>query len=84
MTGIVYVYPDPGSKTIYLNLPEKIDEGWEIKIIGFDGKQYMRQRINRDFGNEYPIDLSEIPTGLYIIVYQSEKDYKTDRAIVRN
>jgi len=75
------LYPNPTQGTIKLSLPQKAKE---IKIYDFSGAEVYYQKIeNRHYLNEFEIDLTSLPKGIYFLHLTSNSGFITRRVLLQ-
>ena len=71
------VYPNPTNHSLYINLASLNDYTYEVKSM--DGKSVQKG----DFLNSNQIGVSEIKTGVYILVISNDKNSISKRIIIQ-
>jgi len=80
---VLKVYPNPVSTTVYFQLENQSSSSiFEVSLFNMNGKQVKMNRVS--FNVEHSkgsIDVSDLPTGTYIIKVKSENNISTQKFI---
>ena len=75
------LYPNPAQSTLYLTLSnEKITNGI-IAIYDQLGNIQKQQQVSLDNSQETSISVADLPTGIYILTFQTEKGLLVKRFV---
>ncbi len=72
------VYPNPASQSIIIQSGEHLDG--QMMIVGIDGKIHQTFRAN---GLQQQIDVSKLPNGMYVAVYNGGSNTGTQSFIIQ-
>ncbi len=68
------VQPNPATDMVALSFGASADGPVQVQIIGADGRIAAQHRFNNVFaGQVFPLDIQQLPAGLYIIQVESSK-----------
>ncbi len=71
--GTVAVFPNPAQD--FINLDMHTNENFQVEISDVTGKQFIKKQ------NEYKIDISGLPKGLYIITIRQPQNITTQKLL---
>lgn len=74
--GNINIYPNPVSSFINLDLPD--NQKWMATILDFTGKDVLIQLVDNK-----KLDVSALPSGMYMLQLQSEKLVYTTKLVKR-
>ena len=80
------VYPNPANEVLNIDLKLEHNQGDDvsIEVIDINGKIIQLQQVQLTRGyNHLEVDLSEIPSGIYMINFAGTKDYIKESRIVK-
>ena len=80
------VYPNPADEVLNIDIELTSHQGndVEIEIMDINGRVIQSQNAQLDRGyNHLEVDLSEIPSGLYMINFAGTKDYIRESRIIK-
>ena len=80
------VYPNPAEGLLNIDLELEHNQGGEvtIEVRDINGKVIQLQQVQLTRGyNHLEVDLSEIPSGVYMINFAGTKDYIKESRIVK-
>ncbi len=69
----VFVYPNPATDLLYISNPSQI---YNYQLFQLDGKLIFQ-------GNTFPIDISELPKGIYFIRITTKNDRIINKKIIK-
>lgn len=80
--GIKHVFPNPSSGQVFIELEENL-ETEQINLFSLDGR-LLESKLNPQFqDNQLKIDVSQVPTGLYLLMIQSGNQIFNYRLMVQ-
>lgn len=74
------VYPNPATDQLNIEMDINLNENPEMMIRSVDGRTIKRERISNRFTN---IDLSNVPSGLYMIEFRTNNSIESGKLIVK-
>jgi hypothetical protein len=74
------VYPNPATDQLNIEMDINLNENPEMMIRSIDGRTIKRERISNRFTN---IDLSNVPSGLYMIEFRTNDSIESGKLIVK-
>ena len=80
------VYPNPANEVLNIDLELENYQGEDvsIEVIDINGKIILLQQVQLNRGyNHLEVDLSGIPSGVYMINFAGTKDYIKESRIVK-
>ena len=80
------MYPNPANEVLNIDIELTSHQGneVEIEIMDINGRIIHSQHAQLDRGyNHLEVDLSEIPSGVYMINFAGTKDYIKETRIVK-
>ena len=80
------VYPNPANEVLNIDIELTSYQGndVEIEIMDINGRVIQSQNAQLDRGyNHLEVDLSEIPSGLYMINFAGTKNYIKESRIIK-
>ena len=80
------VYPNPANEVLNIDIELTSYQGnnVEIEIMDINGRKIQSQNAQLDRGyNHLEVDLSEIPSGVYMINFSGTKDYIKESRIIK-
>lgn len=79
--SFVKIYPNPSNGTIFIEFENPVQSDIRIEITNISGQKVYIKEFNSQKVIEH-IDLSNLPIGIYTIVFISENLVKTDKIIL--
>ena len=80
------VYPNPANQVLNIDIELENYQGDDvsIEVIDINGKIIQLQHVQLTRGyNHLEVDLSEIPTGVYMLNFTGTRDYIKESRIVK-
>jgi hypothetical protein len=74
------IYPNPTHATITIELPTQPSKNTTLTISNTNGQQLITQPINK---SQTEIDISHLPTGIYIVKVWNDKEVMVQKVIKR-
>lgn len=74
------VFPNPATDQLNIETDLQVDENPELFIRSLEGKVVHRSRISSAFSS---VDVSELPAGIYMIEFRTDKTIESGKLIVR-
>jgi hypothetical protein len=78
----VHVYPNPASKTLFLDFETPLESIAEIQIFNYTGQLKMHKTINTTTSKLVSLDIGQIAPGLYIVQVLCAKSKTTIKIII--
>lgn len=78
--SIISIFPNPGSETLIVNIPQKDLES--ISITNNLGKEYILNHI--PFGSGIKVYISSYPSGIYYLNIKTDKKYFSQKIVINH
>jgi len=80
--GALKVYPNPVVNTVYFDIENQSISSALVSVYNMNGKQVMMNNVSLTSGtNKGKVDVSNLPTGTYIIKVKSGKNVSTQKFV---
>jgi hypothetical protein len=76
------VFPNPASGVLNVSYKLAINESTNVSIYSLNGKRMLEQRLSNTTEGVWQYDISEFPSGSYLIVMQGAK-YSISKTIIK-
>lgn len=80
------IYPNPtfGLFNIELSLPNQLDQA-QISVVDLLGRRIDQQNLSQISGfHKMTVDLSPVPDGIYLVIFESESEIRSWKVVKRN
>ncbi|MEO0734664.1 MAG: T9SS type A sorting domain-containing protein, partial [Bacteroidota bacterium] len=72
------ISPNPASDRVQITAQEAIQE---VFVFSIDGRQLLNRRV--DGVDRMDLDVSDLPTGVYVLSIRTEEEVSTERVVIR-
>jgi sugar/nucleoside kinase (ribokinase family) len=79
----LHVYPNPTTGIIRIELPESGERSTIFRVMDFMGKEVMPQQVLPAHDTALLLDLSALPTGVYLLLREAEGTNTSVERIVK-
>ena len=74
------VYPNPASLFVNIEFDYLPETGTSIEIIDVNGKSLIKKILESNINT---VEISQLPTGIYILKVNNSQHYKTKKLIIK-
>jgi len=75
------IYPNPANQSLHVSLNDNQTDKGEIALVNLQGQILSKKIFTEDSAS---FDVSDLPPGLYVVIYQSNEFYKTEKVIIHH
>lgn len=75
--GRLSIVPNPSNGVFRVNMPEGDHVGRIMTVLDMQGRMVSAHRIDAGTGSSYQMDLSTLPSGVYLVMLQNERERYT-------
>ncbi|MDG5799003.1 T9SS type A sorting domain-containing protein [Marinilabiliaceae bacterium ANBcel2] len=70
----IYLYPNPAESMLFVTTGDKLTQYFRLSFFNTAGKKILEKAFNHP-GEEVSVDVSALPTGVYLIKYEADSTY---------